>query len=154
MSDFKPIESQEEFNAMVAERIERAKATAQKEVAEIQARYDDLSKQVADLTAQISAKDEALGTNAKTVEELTAKVQSYETASVKTKIALETGIPYELADRLAGTTEDEIREDAKRFASFTKPKEVAPIGSPEPIREGDARKSAFLDLAQTLIEKE
>lgn len=154
MTDFKPIETQEEFNAKVAERIERAKATAQKEVAEIQARYDDMAKQVTELNAQLTAKDELLGTNNKTLEELSAKVQQYETASVKTKVALEAGIPYELADRLTGTTEEEIREDARRFAAFTQPKTVAPMGSAEPIRDGDARKNAFLDLANTLIEKE
>lgn len=157
MSDFKVIETQEQLDAIIGDRIQRAKDAAAKEYAdysEIKAQNEDLVKQIADLNAQISAKDEALTGSNKDIEELSARVQKYETASVKTRIALENGIPYELADRLAGTTEDEIREDAKRFASFTKPKEVAPIGSPEPIREGDARKSAFLDLAQTLIEKE
>lgn len=158
MSEFKPIETQEQLDAIIGERIQRAKDAAAKEYADygdIKAQNEDLIKQIADLNAQITAKDEVLSGNTKTVEELQAKVQSYETASVKTKIALETGLPYELADKLAGSNEDEIREDAKRLASFIKPREaVAPMGSPEPRQNGDPKKSAFLELSTSIKDQE
>jgi hypothetical protein len=45
------------------------------------------------------------------------------------KIAIEKGIPYELADRLVGDNEDEITKDAETVASYLGAKSVPPAFS-------------------------
>ena len=158
MSEFKPIESQEQLDAVIGERIERAKRKAAEEVHadydKVKAANASLEQQVADLTKQLKETDGALAGSKTTVEELTAKVKSYEVASVKTKIAHELGIPYQLADKLTGDDEEAIREDAKRMAEFVR-KPAAPIGGAEPVsdKKSDPVKTGLAGMAQ-LIGKE
>ena len=136
MAEFTPIETQEQFDAMVKDRIARAEKAA----AEKYGDYDALKKQNADFTTQIAQLTEQIRTQTETidgnkavVDDLAAKVQAYETASVKTKIALELGLPYQMADRLTGTDEDTIRKDAESMVALIGAnKPVAPLGNPEP----------------------
>lgn len=87
--------------------------------------YDALKKktaeqeqQIATLTKEASEAAKKYAEYDKTVAELNAKIKGYETDSVKTRIARETGIPYELAERLTGDTEDDIRKDAEGLAKL------------------------------------
>ena len=138
--EFTPIETQEQFDAMVRDRIARAERSA----AEKYGDYEDVKKQNADLTSQIALLTEQIKTQTETingnktvVDDLTAKVQAYETASVKTKIALELGLPYQMADRLAGTDEESIRKDAEEMRSlFGSNRPTAPLRSTEPVAAG------------------
>lgn len=45
---------------------------------------------------------------------------------LRKSIAAENGLPAEFADRLRGTTEEELAADAKRFAELVKPKVPTP----------------------------
>ena len=153
MTEFKIIETQEQLDEILEERIARAKKSVAKEYAD----YEDLKKaksglekQVADLTAQAKKRDEQAEENDKTVADLKAKVHEYEMSSAKTKIALEEGLPYELASKLSGEDEDAIRADAQNMAKFVQQKQTAPIGSPEPTNEGDPKKAAWLELSKDL----
>jgi len=155
MSEFKAIETQEQLDAIIGERIRRAETKAAEKYADydsIKKQNDELTAQIADLTKQIKAKDEAIAGNGATVDELKAKIKDYETRSVKTRIAHEVGLPYQLADKLSGDDEDAIREDAKKMASFIKTP-AAPIGGVEPTHEeNDPVKSDMAALAKQLQE--
>lgn len=155
MSEFKAIETQEQLDAIIGERIRRAETKAAEKYADyesIKKQNDDLTAQIADLTKQIKAKDETITGNTATVDELKAKIKDYETRSVKTRIAHEVGLPYQLADKLSGDDEDAIREDAKKMASFIKTP-AAPIGGLEPTHEeNDPVKSDMAALAKQLQE--
>lgn len=117
--EFKPIETQEAFDAAIKSRIERAKQSAAEEAKKAFSGWispDDAKKsadQIAALTGQISERD-------KQIAELTAKVSASDAVSMRMKIAMEAGLPAALADRLTGDTEDAIRKDAELLASFTK----------------------------------
>ena len=117
--EFKPIETQEAFDAAIKDRIERAKKSAAADAAKQYEGWinpEDAKKsadQIAALTGQIAERD-------KQITELTAKVAASETGSLRLKIAMETGLPAELADRLAGDTEEALRKDAALLASLTK----------------------------------
>jgi hypothetical protein len=65
------------------------------------------------------------------------------------RIAHETGLPYELAERLSGTTEEDIRKDAETLAQFTSQAPATPSFSSEPP-VGDSTNAAFIALAQSL----
>lgn len=103
MADFTPINTQEEFDAAIADRIKRER--------EKYSDYNDLKQAAAD--------------HQKTVDDLNAQIatlktqnSAYETASVKTRIAHEMGLPYEFASRLKGDTEEDIRKDAETMKGF------------------------------------
>ena len=148
MPEFKPIETQEALDAIIKDRIERAKKSAADEVAKKYEGYlspDDVKKhidQIAALTAKISESETKIA-------DLTAKNSAYEISSVKMKVAHETGLPYELADRLSGTTEEEIRKDADALSKFAMHPQATPDFSPEapPAATADA---AYLALAHDL----
>lgn len=157
MSDFKIIETQEQLDAIIGERVKRAEKKAEEKAMEKYADYDDMrekisayEKQIADLGDQLKGNDEKATEYTKQIEELTGKVQRYEMDSVKTKIALETGLPYQLASKLSGDDEDAIRADAKKMAEFVA-KPSAPMGSAEPDRSNeDPKESALIDMARQL----
>ena len=157
MSDFKIIETQEQLDAIIGERVKRAERRAEERAAEKYSDYDDLKtkaqtyeKQIADLSEQIKGGETKQAEFTKQIEELTGKVHQYETASVKTKIALETGLPYQLAEKLTGDDEEAIREDAKKLAEFVA-KPAAPMGSMEPDGSNDNPKDvALMNMARQL----
>ena len=120
MSEFKMIETQEELDNIVKERIRRER--------EKFADYDDLKKRVSELESENSVlkstveddKQTRAGLDAK-ITELQGQVSNYETASLRTRIALQNGLPYDLADRLQGADEEALRADAERLAGFMRP---------------------------------
>lgn len=156
MSEFKIIETQEQFDAMVKDRITRAERAAAEKYSDydtIKGQNTDLTNQIAQLTEQIKKQTETINGNKTVVDDLTAKVQAYETASVKTKIALELGIPYQMAERLAGTDEESIRKDAEAMVKLIgAQKPVAPIGSNEPTIT-NKESAAWEKFAATLTDE-
>lgn len=148
MPEFKPIETQEALDAIIKDRIERAKKSAADETAKKYEGYlspDDVKKH----TDQITALTGKLKESETKIADLTAKNSAYEIASVKTKIAHEVGLPYELADRLSGTTEEEIRKDADALSKFAMHPQATPSFSAEtpPAASADA---AYRALAHDL----
>ena len=136
MSDFTVIETQEQLDKIIGERIRRAEEKAAEKYSDyetVKSQNKDLSDQIAQLTEQLRKQTETIDGNKTVVDDLTAKVQDYETASVKTKIALELGLPYQMAERLTGIDEESIRKDAEALVALIgNNKPVAPLGSSEP----------------------
>ena len=80
------------------------------------------------------------------------QIAGYEKASLRTRVALQHGLPYDLADRLQGTDEESLKADAERLAGFMKPvSKIAPVKSTEPIvpKEDDDR-TMYRNLVQNL----
>lgn len=127
---FEPIETQEAFDAAIKSRIERNTKSVTDEVTKKYEGYispEDASKQTAELNKQIKDLTAKLGERDSSIADLTAKNKAYETASVKTRIAREYNIPYELADRLSGETEEDIKKDAEKLSAFVGRKKTAPL---------------------------
>lgn len=158
MSEFKVIETQEQLDAIIGERVARAEKKGEEKALEKYADYDDLKKQleeqtakVEELNSQLTAQTETASTSAKELEDLKAKVHKYETDSVKTRVAHEEGLPYDLAARLSGEDEESIRADAKALVELVgKSKPAAPIGSPEPVVNGNDRESALREMLSSM----
>lgn len=126
MGEFKIIESQEDFDERISERLKREKIKFQEKIDELTAERDSFK-------TQVEEKEAALTANLTTLEDLQNKVgekdqaiSKYETEKMKTSIALKSGIPLDLVDKLSGSTQEEIEEDAKRLAGFIKPKGGVP----------------------------
>ena len=165
MSEFKPIETQEEFNAALKSRLEQAersfleKYDSDKLVEQLKektALLEDATKKLADVSSQLEESKNKVAESDSTVADLKAQVHRYETASVKTRIAHEIGIPIELAERLTGEDEEAIREDAKVLASVVgsvKPS-TTPQFNPEPEPPKDEKSAAWQKLANELSKGE
>lgn len=141
MSDFTPIETQEQLNAVIGERINRAeeKAAAKySDYEEIKKQNADYATQLTDLQAQLQAQSEKIEGHTAEVDALNAKVQAYESSSLKTRIALEAGLPYKMAERLTGDDEESIRQDAEMMVKLMGSHNTVPLGSPEPLETGKA----------------
>lgn len=142
-AEFKTIETQEELDRIITERLDRQKKSVTAEVAKQYEGFmspDDVQKlndKVNALTTQIAEKDTSIA-------DLTAKNKAYEIASVKAKVARECGIPAELAERLAGTSEEEFRADAENLAKFVTAENHH---GPEPSYDSDAGPKNGVDAA-------
>lgn len=148
---FEIIDTQEKFDAAIAERLRRERETVSKKYAD----YDDLKKKTAEYETTLGTMTKEAEENAKKYSEydkkladLQAKVKGYETGSVKTRIAHETGIPFELAERLSGDTEEEIRKDAETLSKF-----IGGVKKSAPLRnsDDDSKTSALRAFTASLV---
>jgi TolA-binding protein len=155
MGEFVPINSQEELDKVLASRLQRERDTVTKsfqtQIEERDQKITGFESTIADLNKQI----ETLNGQTGRVAELEAKVREYETASVKTRIARETGLPAELADRLSGADEAAMRADAENLAKLLKSQQApAPIYRPSGEGANDGKDSALRGLLKKVRNEE
>ena len=134
MADFTPINTQEEFDAAIKERLKRDREAQAK-------KYDgwvspeDQQKRASEYEKQIKALQDAAAESEKVLAEKDAKISEgakYRTDLEKTRIALAAGLKIEYADRLMGENADEWKKDAETLAKdFAAAHRTAPLGSPE-----------------------
>lgn len=150
--EFKVIESQEQLNAVIGERLSKKESQIRKEydgylspdevtakISEVKASYEDSVTKSNDKIKELNG----------SIEELKSKVKKYETDSVKTRIALENGIPYELANRLNGDTEEDIQKDASIMAKFIKSNGT---GAPKRNQESKTDDNPLKNMLKSLKE--
>jgi len=150
--EFKAIATQEEFDKAIQERLNRQKESIEKQYAdyaEIKARNIELETETGTLKTTLSETTKKTENYDKDIANLNAKIAGYETANIRTKIALQHGIPYDLAGRLVGEDEESITEDAKKLAELVGNKEpIAPLRDVEPIIDG--KDGAYKSLLENL----
>lgn len=135
MSEFKPITTQEEFDAAIKGRLTREKEKYS-DYDQLKSRVEELEKENVGLKSTIEASNQSKEDTDKQLEEMQKQIAGYETASLRTRIALQHGLPYDLADRLQGTDEESFKADAERLAGFMKSAQpVAPVKETEPVLE-------------------
>ena len=137
MADFTPINTQEELDRVIGDRIKRERETVSKglqsqlterdqKIAGYESQISGFEKQIADLNQKI----EGYSGQAAKIKDMEAKIKGYETSSVKMRIARETGLPMELAERLSGDDEAAIRTDAESLRKALRLQEHAPLFHP------------------------
>ena len=109
---FKPIETQEELDNIIKERLKRERESTQKRYEgwispEDHQKALDASNKAFDDFKKAHESDE------QTIADLTAKNKAYETATLKSRIAHEVGLSFEWIDRIGGEDEESIRKDAE-----------------------------------------
>ena len=139
MAGFEAITTQEQLDAVIKDRLERERKTLTEKYSD----YDDLKEKVSDYEKQIGDLNKSIKDNEKKYADydqqlsaLQTKVKGYESDSVKTRIAHEAGIPYELASRLTGETV------AKLLKTGQQP---APLKSTEP-GDVDGKRAAMKNV--------
>ena len=132
MSDFKPITTQEEFDAAIKGRLAREKEKYS-DYDQLKDRVEELEKENVGLKSTIEANHQSKADADRQLEEMQKQIAGYETDSLRTRVALQHGLPYDLADRLQGTDEESFKADAERLAGYIKRTQpVAPVRETEP----------------------
>lgn len=161
---FEPIETQEKLDSIVQDRLARAQKKFDEQLADVKKSYegylspDEVTKlrtSFEDKGKESSDSINELNEKAKTLQEqldqANAKVSKFEADALKTRVALMNGIPYELANKLEGATEEELTADAKKLAGFiaSKPAPKSPEYTPS-NGEADGVLAAFQKLNPNL----
>jgi len=123
---FKPIETQEELNAIIKDRLKRERESAEKRF-EGWVSPEDHAKAIEDANKAFDDYKKVHEGDEQTIKELTAKNKEFETASLKSRIAHEVGLSYEWISRISGEDEQSIRADAESL------KKLVGNGSSTPI---------------------
>lgn len=119
MAEFTAINTQEEFDERIKDRLGRERATLTKQFEEKYADYDQIKKDKDALSSQIEELQKTAKENAEKAEgletqlaEANKKASDLELENLRTNIALDKGLPMELRGRLHGTTKEELEKDA------------------------------------------
>ncbi len=147
------INTQEELNRMFGERAEAARRAEHERMEQQYAGFDDFKAKaekydsdIAALNEKISGLEGEKSTSAAKISELEGKIREYETSSVKMRIARETGLPAELAERLSGADEAAMRADAEALAKLIKSQNIAPMYKPSGEGGNDGKDAALKNL--------
>lgn len=133
MSEFKAITTQEEFDSMVKERLDRqAKKTADevKKTFDGWLSPDDVKAKTEELEKQLADKEAKLGESKAAYDKLSAEKKALELDRAREAAARDAGLPFELAHRLSGATPDELKTDAEALAKLVNAKQSEPYVQP------------------------
>ncbi|MBR2759649.1 MAG: hypothetical protein IKD66_00625 [Solobacterium sp.] len=144
----KAITTQEELDAVIGERLKRAKEkysgwTSPEDLQRIQEEHAKAIKKLEDAASEtqkiIDEKDKTIAESAK-----------YRTDLEKTRIALAAGLDVKYANRLQGENEEEWKKDAEDLAKdFAMSHSAPPLGNPDPATSKaspeDVAKKKFAD---------
>ena len=134
MGEFTPIETQEQLDSIIGERIKEIREKAEQKYKgylspeEVTKKYegylspDEVTKKYKGYLSpdEVAAKD--------------AQIKGYESHSVKTRIAHEMGLSYESIDFLKGDDEESIRKSAETLKALVGNRTAPPLAShDEPI---------------------
>lgn len=150
MTEFKAIETQEQLNAIIKARLDREK--------EKYADYDQLAEKIKKLETEntslkqtITDKETSESTTASKIADLEKDVTTWKQKSLKQQIAMKNGLPFDLADRLQGDSEESLNEDAERLASLVSVKNYTqPLADKEPNLEINSVDAAWRDVVKSL----
>lgn len=151
MSDFKPIETQEVLDQIIKDRLAREREKYA-DYDELKSKNESYESQLNALQTTIDESNAKIKTHDETVADLNKKIAGYETASLRTKIALKNGLPIDLADRLVGDDEESITADAERLAGFVKQPQTPPPlkNSEKHLTPPDSKEGAYQNLVKNL----
>ena len=151
MSDFKIIETQEQFDEILGKRLGKEREKFQKKMeesekqhssklAELQKNYDELKKKA----EEYAKADEQIS-------ELKNKLKASETQSAKIRAALTNGLDMSAVEFIKGETAEDIDSSAKQLKTLIGIKVGIPKRETKPI---DTKEEAYSQMAKNLFNKE
>ena len=97
--------------------------------------YDDIKEENKTLKDTVTTLENSLKEFEGYEDKLAEKdnlIKEYELENLKYRIANENGIPLELASKLTGETEEDLKKDAETLSSFITKKQTLPLRTTEP----------------------
>lgn len=133
--EFKVIETQEDFDKAIQKRLAQKDREAAEKYQDylspdkVSALKEEYDKKLLDAEEALKKANEQIAGHEQIVSDLTKRATTAEGDLLKSRIAHESGVPFELAGRLVGSNEDELKADAEKFASYLAPKSAPPLRS-------------------------
>lgn len=154
-NEFKPIETQEQLNSIVKNRVERERDKFTEELNQLKAENNDLKKQVNDLTDTVNQSNTTIDDMKSQLKEKDDKIQGFTIDQMKSDLAFEYGIPRNLSKRLQGGSYEEIEADAKEMAkTFENMRPDPPTRSNEPTDMLSGLDAGYARMAENLAQGE
>lgn len=155
MAEFKVIESQEEFDNRIKERIERAEKKVREEFKGWLS-PDEQKKLKSDYDAEVQKLNEAhskelekyAGYDEKFAEQ-SSKIHSLETSALKTKIAIDKKLPFDAVEFLTGEDEESISASADKLLKLSGTHTVGFTRNTECPNDG-GKEQQWRDLSRSL----
>jgi hypothetical protein len=150
MSDFEAIETREQFEEAVKDRLEQERETVRREFSGYlspEAAEEKYKRYLSPEDAEEKYKGYLSPEDAANKD---AAIAKYEKESKRVKVAMENGIPYELAGKLSGETEDEMKKDAEAFSKFLKGKTTYPNFTRDTDNKDDSIREATKKMLNNL----
>ena len=133
------IESQEQFDSYVKERLDRQEKNLVKVFDEkeqkLKEKFEDEKKTLSDQITGFQTQVADLTEKFKDYDDIKNSASQKDLELIKVKSAIKFGLPMEMADRLSGDDLEAIEKDAEVFAKFMKPSEPKPFTPPTPAPE-------------------
>lgn len=132
MSEFKVIETQEDFDKAIKSRLAQKdreleeKFKDYKSPEDVTAMKAEFDKQLKEAQESLKQVQEKLKAHDSEVSELTKRAETAENSLLKNKIANEYKLPFELAGRLIGSNEEELKKDAESLSGILGTPKAAP----------------------------
>ena len=131
MSDFKVIETQEQLDAIIGERLKRERETIKKEYEGFLSPEDAAKKYEGYLSPEDVKTKYSGYLSPEDAAKKDARIKQYETDSVKTRVANEMGLSYDAVAFLKGEDEDAIKKSAESLKALVGTTQTAPLASTE-----------------------
>src|SRR5690625_3914058 len=115
-------------------------------------KFDEKNNEVKDLQEQLTGLQSTLETQKEelgNIDELKQEVETYKLKDLKTSVAIQAGIPFELASRLSGENEEELKADAEKIAGFVNKQQPLPLKQTEP-QKMDETEQAYANIVDNL----
>lgn len=154
--EFKVIETQEDFDKAIQKRLARADREMQEKYREylapdkVEELKQEYEKKVQKAEEELKAANEKIASHDQVVADLTTRATTAENKLLKGRIANDAGIPLELASRLVGNNEEELKKDAESLASYLTPKSAPPLRTTDPAGGTGAQAKINSDMAAML----
>lgn len=136
MSEFKVIETQEQLDAVLGDRLKRERETVKKEFEGYLSPEDAAKKYEGYLSPEAEKEKYKDYLSPEEAAKKDAKIRGYESHSVKTRIAHEMGLSYDAVDFLKGEDEESIKKSAESLKALVGITNTAPLASTESTVEG------------------
>lgn len=139
MSEFTPINTQEEFEEAIGERMKQERKIIEDKYKNYLSPEDAAKKYEGYLSAEDVAQKYEGWLSPEDAAEKESKLKKYETDSLKTKIAHEMGLKYDAIGFLQGEDEKSIKKSAEALKGLMGSHSAPPVYTTEPA--GDGKKS-------------
>ena len=116
---------------------------------EIKENNQTLQQQIDQLNATLTATNKKYEEQCSKIESVQKKFNAEKTKNLKFVAASQAGLPIDLASRLTGETEDQLKADAEKLIGFMAPKQPLPMADTEP-EEVDSKDAALLQTLRNL----
>ena len=153
--NFKIIESQEQFDERIKERIERAEKKTREEFKgwlspdDLKALNDKHNGEIKALNEQHAKEMEKYAGYDEKFAAQESKIKGLETSAIKSRIAMEKHLPPDALEFLHGDDEETISASAEKLAKLSGAGFVSYTRNTEKT-EGDAKTEAFRQLARQI----